>query len=181
MSLENGSLAQIYHFSKACLRTYVGKVDLIVLGGYVVSLALELLEREYPQQKFISVGVNYYRILNSRAFPNQIAIMANKALFETKVRTEICRELPYSTIILPDCSGWDQLINDGQMSTDVLRSDLGHIFALRPSRRKTLRHHPRTLRTHLTNQTRSGQTSCFSSTRISGPSEKILKSSLAIA
>ncbi len=137
LSLENGSLAQIYHFSKACLRTYVGKVDLIVLGGYVVSLALELLEREYPQQKFISVGVNYYRILNSRAFPNQIAIMANKALFETKVRTEICRELPYSTIILPDCSGWDQLINDGQMSTDVLRSDLGPYFALRPSRRKT--------------------------------------------
>lgn len=105
LSLEDGSLLEICRFSKACLRTYVGKVDLIVLGGYVVSLALEFLKREYPQQKFVSVGINYYRILNSRAFPDQIAIMADKVLFESLVRKEVCQELPYSTIIFPDCSG----------------------------------------------------------------------------
>lgn len=138
LSLEDGSLSDICRFSKACLRTYAGKVDLIVLGGYVVSLALEFLRREYPDQKFVSVGINYYRILHSRAFPDQVAIMADKALFEAVVRKEVCQELPYSTLILPDCSGWDNLIDEGRMSTEVLRSDLGPYFALRPDLRHSL-------------------------------------------
>lgn len=133
LSLENGSLSEICRFSKAHLCSYAGKVDLIVLGGYVVSLALEFLKTEYPQQKFVSVGINYYRILNSRVFPDQIAIMADKALFEVVVRQEVCQELPYSTIILPDCSGWDHLINEGQMSTEILRADLEPHFLLRPN------------------------------------------------
>lgn len=133
-SLEDGSLSEICRFSKVCLKAYIGKVDLIVLGGYVVSLALEFLQREYPKQKFVGVGINYYRILNSRAFPDQIAIMADKALFEAVVRKEVCQELPYSTIIFPDCSGWDDLINEGQMSIKILRSDLGPYFALRSDR-----------------------------------------------
>jgi len=137
LSLEDGSLLEICRFSKACLRTYVGKVDLIVLGGYVVSLALEFLKREYPQQKLVSVGINYYRILNSRAFPDQIAIMADKVLFESLVRKEVCQELPYSTIIFPDCSGWDYLINEGQMSAEILRLDLGPYFLLRSGRKNT--------------------------------------------
>lgn len=132
VSLENESLSEICRFSRERLRRYAGKVDLIILGGYVVSLALDFLKQEYPQQKFIGVGINYYRILNSRAFPDQIAIMANKALFESLVRKEVCHELPYSTIILPDCSGWDHLINEGQMSAEVLRADLGPYFLLRP-------------------------------------------------
>lgn len=132
LSLENGDLSEICHFSKACLRTYAGKVDLIVLGGYVVSLALGFLEREWPEQKFISVGINYYRILHSRAFPEQVVVMADKVLFEQVIRKEICHELPYSTLIVPDCSGWDQLINEGQMSAEVLRSDLEPYFALSP-------------------------------------------------
>lgn len=138
LSLENGSLSEICHFSKARLRSYAGKVDLIVLGGYVVSLALDFLKTEYPQQKFVGVGINYYRILNSRAFPDQIAIMADKALFEVMVRKEVCQELPYSTIILPDCSGWDHLINEGQMSADVLRADLGPYFLLRSGYSRSL-------------------------------------------
>ncbi len=145
LSLENGSLSEICHFSKACLHSYAGKVDLIVLGGYVVSLALEFLKIEYPQQKFVSVGINYYRILNSRAFPDQIAIMADKALFEALVRKEVCQELPYSTIILPDCSGWDRLIDEGQMSTEILRADLEPHFLLRSNRRNLLPSSPREL------------------------------------
>lgn len=138
LSLEDGSLSEICRFSKACLRAYVGKVDLIVLGGYVVSLALGFLREEYPRQKFVSVGINYYRILKSRAFPGQIAIMADKALFDVVVRKEVCQELPYSTIILPDCSGWDNLINNGEMSTEVLRTDLGPYFALRSDQKHLL-------------------------------------------
>lgn len=138
LSLENGSLSEICRFSKAHLCSYAGKVDLIVLGGYVVSLALEFLKTEYPQQKFVGVGINYYRILNSRAFPDQIAIMADKALFEVVVRKEVCQELPYSTIILPDCSGWDRLINEGQMSAEILRADLEPHFLLRPNCNRSL-------------------------------------------
>lgn len=135
LSLECGGFAEICRISKACLRTYAGKVDLIVLGGYVVSLALEFLRQEYPEQKFVGVSINYHRILCSRAFPDQIAIMADPILLETVVRKEVCRELPYSTIIVPDCSNWDQLINEDQMSIEVLRSDLGPYFALHPRQR----------------------------------------------
>lgn len=137
LSLETGTLPEICHFAKMCLRAHIGKVDLIVLGGYVVSLALGFLQQEYPQQKFTSVGINYYRILHSTIFPDQVAIMADKVLFEAVVRKEVCQELPYSTIILPDCSGWDHLINEGQMSMEVLRSDLGPYFALHQGREHT--------------------------------------------
>ena len=42
---DNKTISEIESLSEDCLRPYVGKVDLIVLGGYATSLALEFLEQ----------------------------------------------------------------------------------------------------------------------------------------
>lgn len=123
-------------FTQVCLRVeknlriYIGKVDLIVLGGYTVSLAVEYLRELYPNQKFVSVGINYYRILKSSNYPTRITVMMNEPLIESSLCEELKENLPYSTLAVPDCSGWNQLAGAGQLSSEVIRTDLGTYFEL---------------------------------------------------
>lgn len=146
---DNKTVSEIEGLSGDCLRPYVGKVDLIVLGGYAVSLALESLERQYPTQKFVGMGINYYRILKSRSYPSQIAIFVDSILIESDFCQEIRQKLPYSTIIAPDCSGWEDLINIGEMSKEVLCLELCDHFRLKapetkrlPAKRRSTRGRP---------------------------------------
>ncbi len=112
------------------LQRYLGKVDLIVLGGYTVSIALDYLRKHYPEQKFVGMGINYYRVLKTRCSPDNVAILANKTLINHATCQEIRDSLPLAKIIIPDCSGWEELIDVGDMSLDVLWSELGEHFRL---------------------------------------------------
>lgn len=135
---DNKTISEIESLSEDCLRPYVGKVDLIVLGGYATSLALEFLERQYPMQKFIGMGINYYRILKSRNYPSQVAVFVDSVLIESDLCQEMRQKLPFSTIITPDCSGWEDLINIGGMSKEALRLELCDHFHLRTAKTKSL-------------------------------------------
>lgn len=127
---DSKTLPEIERLSSERVRPYVGKADLIVLGGYAVSLALGYLERQFPEQKFIGMGINYYRILKARNYPSQVAIFVDSVLIESTVCQEIRQNLPYSTIIAPDCSGWEELINLGEMSKEILQLELRDYFRL---------------------------------------------------
>lgn len=116
------------------LRSYIGQVDLIVLGGYVVSLAAEYLCERYPEQKFVGMGVNYHLILRSRRYPEQIAILASPLLDGIMLQEELQVNLPYSTLIATDCARWEELIDNDLMTEEVLRADLSCDFALRSGR-----------------------------------------------
>lgn len=120
------------------LAPFVGKVDLIVLGGYTVSLALDRLQEQYPQQMFVGMGINYNRLLKLSQPPKQIALLCNSSLVETSLCTKLQDYLPESTLIIPDSSGWEQLINTGEMTAEILRLELQDYFALsRPSQHPT--------------------------------------------
>lgn len=127
---EDKSITEICRLADRCLKPYIGKSDLIILGGYTVALAVNYLQARYHKQKFLCVGVNYYRILKSRAYPERITVMMNNALIESTFCDELRRELPYSTIVVPDCSGWEELSNTGQLSKVILRQDLETYFEL---------------------------------------------------
>ncbi len=130
------SISEICGLADMALRRYVGEADLIVLGGYAVSLALDFLQEKYPWQKFVGMGINYDMVLRSRNFPGQIVLLMDRLTSESKLRQELRDALPYSTLMIPDCTGWEELINENLMSTEVLRQDLGYDFVLAPERKR---------------------------------------------
>lgn len=129
---------EICQLANESLRKYIGKVDLIVLGGYTVSMALGFLQKRYTEQKFVGMGVNYYRILKSRTYPERITAMMNEQLVKTKLCEELHENLPFSTLAIPDCSGWEDLANTYRLSVEVLRRDLETYFELRPKSNREL-------------------------------------------
>lgn len=127
---EDKDLSQIRQWTEQNLKPYIGTTDLIVLGGYTVSTALEYLRRQYPMQRFVGMGINYYRVKKSRCFPTYVTLLGNSKLLEDLVYEEVRQKMPGSTIICPDCSGWDNLIDAGEMSEEVLRTELQETFIL---------------------------------------------------
>lgn len=127
---EGKDLTQIGQLTEQSLQPYIGAVDLIVLGGYVVSAALEYLRRQYPKQCFVGMGINYYRVKKSRCTLSHVALLGNENLLGELIYKEVRQKLPNLSIICPDCSGWDSLIDAGEMSEDVLRTELQDTFIL---------------------------------------------------
>lgn len=128
---EGKTLAEIQDLSEKCLEPYFNKVDLIVIGGYTASLALGFLQARYPEQKFVSVGINYHRILKTRNYPNRVTIIMNEILMQQGICDTIGRQLPYSTLTIPDSSDWEEQANQGELTAEIIRQDLAPYFELK--------------------------------------------------
>lgn len=131
---SENTLTQICHYAEKALQRYIGKVDLIVLGGYTASYALDYLKEKYPKQKFVGMDVNYHRILKSRIYPSNITVMMSNTLINTQFCEVMRRKLPFSTLVVPDCTGWEDMINSADISADRLRGDLEDYFELAPKK-----------------------------------------------
>lgn len=127
---DGRGLLEIVELAEANLRDYIGEVAAIVLGGYVVSMVLEILKQRHPEQIFVGLGVNYDRILHSRNYPEKVVVLMDQLMNESTLRQELREKLLYSTLILPDCSGWEDLINRDLMTEEHLRADLVQDFYL---------------------------------------------------
>ncbi len=125
---------EIYQLALLQLEPYINKVDLIVLGGYVVSLAYEYLARNFPEQKIVGMTIDSYHFPQSYQELRQVALLANETLITNgSVLQEMHSYFPNSTLIAPDCSGWEDLINLGEMTAEVLRFELQDYFQLSSS------------------------------------------------
>ncbi len=120
------------------LQSYIGKADLIVLGGYIVALALDYLCARHPYQKFVSVGVNYHRILHTSPYPMRITAIMNMTLLTSPFCEDLKDHLPFSTLAIPDCTGWSDLAGKGQLSTSIMQMDLAPYFDLHPIKKVKL-------------------------------------------
>lgn len=112
------------------LKPYIGKADLIVLGGYMSSIALDVLRDRYPDQRFVGMGVDYRLIRNTRHKPQAVTVMGDAPLVSLPVWSELRARLPEACLIAPDCSGWESLIDMGEMSSEVIKIELGEYFYL---------------------------------------------------
>lgn len=118
--------AELYHDATVALAEYLGKVELIVLGGYTVSELFEQLHQEYPEQDFIKLDVDIRHILHSRNEPRQVAILMNRMDTGSALCQAVRQGLPAATLLLPDCVGWEKLIDDDSMDFETVY----HTFAL---------------------------------------------------
>lgn len=125
---DEKSEKEICMLAEKALRPYIGECDLIVLGGYAVSLALESLKKLFPRQKFIGMGINQYRLRRSRNRQKQIAVLASESVKHSKWRAELKRIFPKARIKWADCRGWGQLINENRMTKNYLYQSLAREF-----------------------------------------------------
>lgn len=119
-------------YCAACyfLTPYIGKVDLVVLADYTMSLVKHSLKMLWPEQEIIGMGFDFRHIPKSCQNTKVVTLLANELLFQSDLGKNICRQLSCADIILPDCSGWEELIDAGDMSEDILELELGKSFAL---------------------------------------------------
>lgn len=123
-------LTEMHQAARYFLAPYVGKVDLIVLADYTWSLAINSLRAEWPEQKIVGMEVDFRSVPKSCQNANIITLLANDLLIQSEIGREICRQLSYADVILPDCSGWENMIDMGEMSRDILEMELGESFVL---------------------------------------------------
>lgn len=121
---------EIYALAEESLKPYLNKVDLIVLGGYMSSLALGTLREKYPDQHFVGMGIDYRLIRRTRHNPQAITVMGDAPLVRLPVWSELREQLPEASLIAPDCSGWESLIDMGEMSPEIIKIELGEYFFL---------------------------------------------------
>ncbi len=121
---------EICNLAMEQLRLYMGKVDLVVLAGYTVSLAKDFLQKQYPSQKIVGMDIDFRKILRARRYPEYVAVLMNEAVSISDMRQRLQNDLMYSTIVIPDCSNWDNLIDKSLLSKQILRAELGVDFVL---------------------------------------------------
>lgn len=127
--LYDGDTEVMFELARESLLNYLGEVDLIVLGGYKVSILCDKFKAAYPNQKFVCMKVNYERVLDTKNLPDKIAVLGERSVLEY-MRDELSTELGCSTLVLPDCAGWEDLIDRDVMNRDLLKSELAWDFEL---------------------------------------------------
>lgn len=124
--------------AKRRLSPYIGAVDLIVLGGYTVGMMLAELREAYPEQRFVAPSINYDKMLRARQYPGKVAVLMNGMLRDSDMFQELRDKLPYSTIVLPECTGWEDLIDNNLMTREIVQTELAWDFEIRPSLKSEL-------------------------------------------
>lgn len=129
------------------LAPYIGKVDLIVLADYTFSLVINSLKAKWPEQRILGMEVDFHHIPKSCQRADNVTLLANELLLQSELGSKIRQQLHCAGVVLPDCSGWESLIDSGDMSKDILRIELGETFTLtdghklrsRPQREKLVK------------------------------------------
>ncbi len=134
---------------EAALGCYLGHVDLVVLGGYATSLALDDLRTKYPTQNFIGMDYSLHRILHTKNYPSRVGLLAGAQTLNPDLVARLSKDLPHSVFIPFDCGAWEKLIDDGELSAAQLQTELSQSFKLitevAPSTLQRLHHKQRIL------------------------------------
>lgn len=138
-------LAEMQRLVERHLRRYIGHVDVIVLGGFVVSECLEYLRGRHPEQCFVGMEIDFRQITRTRVPPEDLMVLMDDGACRERLCQELQRKLPYASLILPDCSGWARMIDQNKFSYGQLRSELAWDFRLSEAKPKASRNPQRPL------------------------------------
>lgn len=120
--------AEIRRLVERKVQPYIGRFDLIVLGGYVSSLALFSLQEAFPEQAFVGMGVDCPELSRVASRTGRVIALMNPTLNESLWHDDFLREMFDIDVITPNCGGWEQMINENSMTPDILRADLAEII-----------------------------------------------------
>lgn len=126
---------ELYENIEPILRDYVGKCDLIVLGGHTVSRILTRLRKRYPRQLFAGMNENIKKNvrLGTRMF-RRVTVLTSRAIREHGLEQDLTRQFPAAKVSFVDCEDWEELIDNNIMTKDLLYARLKKDFKLRSLR-----------------------------------------------
>lgn len=126
---------ELYENIEPILRDYVGKCDLIVLGGHTVSRVLTRLRKRYPRQLFAGMNENIKKNvrLGTRMF-RRVTVLTSRAIRECGLEQDLTRQFPAAKVSFVDCEDWEELIDNNIMTKDLLYARLKKDFKLRSLR-----------------------------------------------
>ncbi len=126
---------ELYENIEPILRDYVGKCDLIVLGGHTVSRVLTRLRKRYPRQLFAGMNENIKKNvrLGTRMF-RRVTVLTGRTIREHGLEQDLTRQFPAAKVSFVDCEDWEELIDNNIMTKDLLYARLKKDFKLRSLR-----------------------------------------------
>ncbi len=121
---------EIKHLLCERLQVYIGKMDLIVLGGFVVSEYTEYLRRQFPNQAFVGLSIDLRQITNSRCQPSDIAVFIGSQNTNSSFVQKLQQQLPKVQLSIISSNGWEKLIDDGELDKLYIQRQLIPYFTL---------------------------------------------------
>lgn len=122
---------EICMMTEKALLPYIGEVDAIVLASYAVTVAaLYYLRWKYPHQIFVGFQPNMCAdVLRARVKDCKVMMLATGIVKKSEsFNNERATLLKMGAkIVEPDCAGWIELVDDGEMTEERLRMELGQL------------------------------------------------------
>ena len=100
---------------------YLYKADMIVLGGFLMAMALNYLRNQYPEQVFLGVTEDISQI--KKEATKNVMILADKKLQKMLWFQRMKHELKGLKLILPDVSDW---LVDGEVDGEKIEAEVGN-------------------------------------------------------
>ena len=127
---KNGPYCQyneevICRLAEESLKRYIGKVEVIVLASYTITVAaLEYLRERYPNQKFVGFDLRLSRMLRRTAMNKKVMILATEMVRESLEYGVERQRLDRFEVVEPNCEKWLQKTNEGKISEELIRKEL---------------------------------------------------------
>lgn len=115
---------EVFELADRCLEEYIGRCDVIVLGGFWVGKVRTRLEHKYSQQKFIGVEIDYTRLDKLLKAKSKIAVLAGNRIIEENIKEYLENSLLDEQICCVDCGDWESLVDENRMSSRILAGRL---------------------------------------------------------
>lgn len=117
------SLKEMQLLTEAALLPHIGKVDVIVLASYEITLAtLKFLQRKYPRQKFVGFWPRLCRRLERFPDGRRVMLLASKAVQQSAAYNRELEELNRFEIIESEHGEWAE-VEAGMASAEDLRKE----------------------------------------------------------
>lgn len=118
-----GNPKEARFIAEKALSPYIGKVDLIVIANYLISVtSLRYFRRKYKNQKFVGFTLRPRRIIPDRP----TLILTTKAVTRSLAYISFICRFNTRTICL---DSWPALIDDGELTKERLIADLSSATA----------------------------------------------------
>ena len=117
--------SEMLSLAEAALAPYWGRTDVVVLGGYEVSLIAPMLQAKHPQQKFVTLELD--RFLARRHQPKRrVLLLSDPRLLRMAECDALVSALHARGIEVysPQCAHWTELIDAGEMTPEIIKETL---------------------------------------------------------
>lgn len=121
--------AEARKLARAAVSKYIGRVDLIVLAGQRLSIvALDYLKKCFPEQKFIGFKLRRFEEI-PKATSRKIIYLTTNLVRSSQHYIEAKNDRRDIEFIEPECRGWKQMIDDGELTDEIINRELGGLIA----------------------------------------------------